>query len=1374
MKKKGTLVSIFFLLLFSIEYAQTPTNKGSNPGGTTVNKNENFQVKWKTDPFDHQVFIENKGQFDRILPGNEKVLYGVQLGHVWAYFTLHGIIYCYSERPKRAENSKDKDPDEDDTTKPVLHYMISNWEGSNPSVTIIAAKEKSDYYTYSGIAVGTTIKTNIFKEITYRNIYPGIDIEYTFPVGKEGFEYSLVVHSGGDISKAIMKYETAGKLRLNNMGDVIFNSPMGTFTEHAPLANYSGETGSIDVSYQLIGNTESFRTNRNYDKSKTLVIDPWITDPLFATRDRAYDLSWDYFGNVYAYGNDVNNLQFVKMNKLGVIQWTYNAIPMSGGTYGAFTTDKVTGTSYLCKGYGNPSEVVLKVNSSGILVGTFSGGGGDLNELWRARFDPCNRDIVIGCGSTTGLNQAGVLDTNMTSINPVNVLGASLVTHDMTLIAIDPDGKHCYMATARSLGYDPLHFNNDLIKLPLPSLSPTMYMVHEHCHFIELSSVFYVGTDNFGPLTNGMNGAAASPNWVYLYNSDTLRRYDKNTGSLVSEFPVRTNSAFEFGGLDVDLCDNLFVGVADSVYVLYPTYAIDAKIPLPDTAFDVQLGQNGALYACGIGYVTQLTNPIAPHLISSAFGTPSSCSACNGTATVNTDCGVTPFMFQWSDGNTNQTDTGLCAGTYTVTVTDAACPPRIETAIVNIPGELGYSATISDTNPDCALRKGDVTVHPAGGHPPYTYMWSNGSTNQRDTGLLAGPYTCIITDDSGCKYEIGVILANPAPPRVTVVPDLDSLCTGTNVSLVASGANTYKWSPSLGLSCNNCPNPIASPSVTTIYTVIGTNNDGCADTTTSTLKVYLMPNPVIRGNDSICAGYTDTLTVTGGPKYKWSTGATTTSITYRPIGTQTITVASSNGMCSKDTSFVIHVVSISVKAVASKDSVCLGDSVELKGSGGIVYKWNTGSTSRNIWVNPIITTTYTLYNNTGVCPDSTTIKVNVIPALTASIVVTKDSICPNETTTITATTTRGAAGYKWSTGATTSSIKVTDTVTTTYMATVYGTCDDSVQKKVTVIVIPLPKPVTSGISSKCQGEKDTLTVSSSTNPTTYLWSNGKTTTTIITGDINADSIIYVTAYNSLGCPVKDTFKIMEKPNPSGNISYPPGCGNGETTITATASGTGPFTYKWNTGGTYDTINVIIRDTAMYTVVISNGCSVTKTVEVFQDVPLLSACCNTIVLAGDDTLISAGGPSIIKYQWEPDDGSLNCDTCANVIASPTVTTTYTVIGTDAEGCLNERIVTIIVESPCFNLIVPNVFTPTNNGALGVDNMFYIKAENMDAWSLTIYNRWGIEMFHTNNTYQYWNGNTENGGQAPAGVYYYIINATCNNRTYRKDGFVQLIR
>jgi gliding motility-associated-like protein len=105
---------------------------------------------------------------------------------------------------------------------------------------------------------------------------------------------------------------------------------------------------------------------------------------------------------------------------------------------------------------------------------------------------------------------------------------------------------------------------------------------------------------------------------------------------------------------------------------------------------------------------------------------------------------------------------------------------------------------------------------------------------------------------------------------------------------------------------------------------------------------------------------------------------------------------------------------------------------------------------------------------------------------------------------------------------------------------------------------------------------------------------------------------------------------------------------------------------------------------------------------------------------------------------------------------------------------ERIVTIVVETRCFDFIVPNVFTPANAGILGVNNVFYIKMEHMDAWSLIIFDRWGKEMFNTTNPDAYWTGNTEGGGQVPAGVYYYIISAACQNTTYKKDGFVQLIR
>ena len=177
-----------------------------------------------------------------------------------------------------------------------------------------------------------------------------------------------------------------------------------------------------------------------------------------------------------------------------------------------------------------------------------------------------------------------------------------------------------------------------------------------------------------------------------------------------------------------------------------------------------------------------------------------------------------------------------------------------------------------------------------------------------------------------------------------------------------------------------------------------------------------------------------------------------------------------------------------------------------------------------------------------------------------------------------------------------------------------------------------------------------------------------------------------------------------------------------------------------------------------------------------DIPVIAACCDKLILLGDDTIIMASGA--ISYQWSPAVKCLNPPLCDSVQVSPTVTTTYTVTGTDSLGCQSERLVTISVEIPCFNFIVPNVFTPdfpgTGGANGGYNNVFYMQTANVDGWSITIYDRWGKEMFKSTNPTDYWNGNTESGGKAPDGVYYYIITAICQNTTYKKDGFLQLIR
>jgi gliding motility-associated-like protein len=407
--------------------------------------------------------------------------------------------------------------------------------------------------------------------------------------------------------------------------------------------------------------------------------------------------------------------------------------------------------------------------------------------------------------------------------------------------------------------------------------------------------------------------------------------------------------------------------------------------------------------------------------------------------------------------------------------------------------------------------------------------------------------------------------------------------------------------------------------------------------------------------------------------------------------------------------------------------------------------------------------------NQSACPDSTTAKIKIIPSISATVSVLHDTVCPYGSSTLTATGLGGPVTYRWSNGKTSSSINVTDTATTKYIATVYGICD-SVKDTVTIHVVKLPVPVITGAGWRCLNGKDTLMVSGGS---TYKWSNGSTSTSYITGPIKGDSTITVTAYNSLGCPKDTTFTVSLRTTSVTLTTAPLACAGSQVVIGAFEAGNG-VTYKWAPGGeTTDSITVNNSTATTYTVTVNNGCPVKVTIPVTADSPVLTACCDKVILIGDDTTIVAHGDSILSFNWSPSVDCLN-PICDSVNVKPTVTTTYTVVGKDRNGCETEQIITIIVETPCFNFIVPNVFTPTNPGTLGLDNVFYIKTENLNAWSIVIFDRWGKEMYKSSNPNQYWDGKTEGGGEAPSGVYYYIINATCQGNTYKKQGFVQLIR
>lgn len=894
--------------------------------------------------------------------------------------------------------------------------------------------------------------------------------------------------------------------------------------------------------------------------------------------------------------------------------------------------------------------------------------------------------------------------------------------------------------------------------------------------------------------------------------------------------------------------DGVNIGAFFTTLVPNPTYAYASLTILPGSHTLTTTGQGFVAYTCGLGNLDAMAEAAGVYLqeitINTSATSPSICSASDGTATANPS-GIPPFIYSWSNGQTTQTATGLSAGIYTVTVSDSDCVPHKATAIVNISGHIGYTASVTDTNPSCTSPMGNSTVYPSGGTSPYTYNWNNGETTQTATGLIAGSYTCTVTDNLGCQYFATASISAYTPPGIGIAPYNDSSCGPPNEVLHVYGLNTgiYNWSPSTGLSCNICPSPTASPTVTTTYTISGADSNGCSASATVTLTVLGTPKPIVKGRDSICPGYSDTLSATGGSTYTWSGGGTTDTVYRSPATTKTYTVTASNGYCpSHDTTFTIYVVSPAATITASKDSICLGDSSQLTASGGLSYRWSTGKTTTSIWATPLITTTYTLYASEATCSDSATQTIKIIPQITASISAFPDSICKHGTSILTATGAGGQATYKWNTGATTSSITVSDSVNTTYTATVYGICD-SVVKTVTVSIIPAPNPVIAGTLSKCKGLKDTLTISggntykwstgatttsiyvSDTGTTTYtatvygvcdttqktititayptpdaiitgtsskckgftdtltvsggntyLWSNGTTNNKYYTGVIDADSIITVIAYSSFGCPDTTHYDILLSPSPNVTLTPPTtDCSGSSVTLDAKTTGVGPFNYLWSPNGqTTQSITVNPDSVTSYTVVVSNGCIVTQTTTVTPDNPTLNACCDKTILLGDDTTIVASGSSTKPYQWSPQVNCLNPPLCDSVDVTPTVTTTYTVTITDSLGCPLDKIITIVVEEPCMDFTVPNVFTPTNSGTLGLDNVFYIKTQHLSSWSILIYDRWGKEMFKSTNPDTYWKGNSESGGPAPAGIYYYVINATCQGTAYKKDGFVQLIR
>jgi gliding motility-associated-like protein len=234
-----------------------------------------------------------------------------------------------------------------------------------------------------------------------------------------------------------------------------------------------------------------------------------------------------------------------------------------------------------------------------------------------------------------------------------------------------------------------------------------------------------------------------------------------------------------------------------------------------------------------------------------------------------------------------------------------------------------------------------------------------------------------------------------------------------------------------------------------------------------------------------------------------------------------------------------------------------------------------------------------------------------------------------------------------------------------------------------------------------------------------------------------------------------------------------GCDNSSGSATANVSqGSPEYSYAWSPGGS-TSVSIDSLPAGDYSVIVNdaNGCTASRTGTVgIAAGPQISVVPeNTTITVGDSIQLTASGG--LTYLWSPSSG-LSCTDCVSTIASPTVTTSYTVTGFDAAGCLNIALVTITLEERC-DVFIPTIFSPNGKGPQ-VNETFCIYSDCVEQFKLVIYNRWGERIFETEDINQCWNG-TFKGVEASSGVYAYnVYLKQLDGKILNKAGIIDLLR
>ncbi|MBI2968783.1 MAG: PKD domain-containing protein [Bacteroidetes bacterium] len=847
-------------------------------------------------------------------------------------------------------------------------------------------------------------------------------------------------------------------------------------------------------------------------------------------------------------------------------------------------------------------------------------------------------------------------------------------------------------ATDITLGNTTLTLTTDDPVGPCPSVSDAMLLIINSAATVNAGADDFICEGSSYTLNGARGGSAATSTW-------------STPGDGTFDNPALLNATYTPGPSDIAMGAITLTIITD-----------DPSGPCPAVT------DNIGLTFAGLPAVT-------------ASATDALCNAsCDGTAGISITGGTAPFGYQWdvaAGSQTTSSATGLCSGTYDITVTDDNGCAGTDSATVGEPAVLSLSV-VTTTDASCAgACDGSAEVSSGGGTSPYNYYWDAGAGSQTTsgaTGLCASTYSATVTDNNGCT-AIASATINESTTITLILGSADATCgTSDGSAFVSVSGGTppygYIWSDSLTQAGDTAVS-LASGT----YSVTVDDANGC--TKTGITAVNDIEGPVILISSVInvsCNGGNNgevTASASGGIlpySYQWDITAgsqTTATATGLPDGTYMVNVSDSNN-CQTFTSATVTEPPALTVTFSASDANCGqndGSATALPAGGTVsyTYQWDSSAGSQMTAVaTGLLAGSYSItITDANNCTVTGSVTLNDQPGVSIDNITGTDALCNTICNgTAVASVSGGSVpfSYLWN-----DPLNQTDLTATGLCAGSFGftvtdgnECSDS-----GYISINEPAAITistSGTDATCAGGCDgtaSAAVTGGIGPYSYQW-NDISMQTGSTAIALCDGIVDLTVTDANGCSVNSSATVNSPSAISLFISsVSASCGNNDgQAIVSSTGGTPPYLYLWNDGlgQTSDTASGLAAGIYSVTVTDANICTASGAVFINNtgapSIPFTGATdvsCN----GGSDGTASitvSGGTPPYDILWDSQTGGQTTMTATGLSAG-----NYVASVSDSLGCTVYAFATVN-EPAAIAVITDSLFDVNCDG--GSDGRIFI--------------------------------------------------------------------